>query len=214
MEDPYIQDRLRMVEEQLRRRDITDEKVLEVMKKVRRHEFVPPSYRSEAYADYPLPIGEGQTISQPYIVAYMTQALDVKPGMKVLEIGTGSGYQAAVLAELGARVYSMEIVASLCQGAQNTLQRLGYKNIHVRCGNGYAGWPEESPFDRIIITAAPPEIPPKLVEQLADGGILIAPVGTYFQELVRLYKKGQKLKKESLLPVRFVPMVDPQGSKR
>lgn len=199
--------RTRMVEQQLKRRDIRSPRVLDAMRRVPRHVFVPESVRSEAYADHPLPIGHDQTISQPYIVAFMTEALDVQPGHTVLEIGTGSGYQAAVLAELARDVYTIEIVAPLAETARKTLTDLGYRNVHTRTGNGYAGWPEASPFDRIIVTAAPPEVPPALVEQLEIDGLIAVPVGTTVQELrvMRRTKDGLTILKT--LPVRFVPMV-------
>ena len=198
--------RRRMVAEQLRARDIRDPRVLDAMTKVPRHLFVPEGERSAAYGDFPLSIGHGQTISQPYIVAFMTQALDVKPDHKVLEIGTGSGYQAAVLGELASVVYTIEIVEPLAAGADQILQRLGYKNVHVRAGNGYAGWPEEAPFDRIMVTAAPDEVPPALVEQLKVGGIMAIPVGSFDQELRILRRTETGLVTLQTLPVRFVPM--------
>ncbi|MCX7632165.1 MAG: protein-L-isoaspartate(D-aspartate) O-methyltransferase, partial [Turneriella sp.] len=206
-ESRYSEARRRMVGEQLESRDIHDPKVLAVMAKLPRHLFIPEQYRHLAYGDHPVSIGEEQTISQPYIVAYMSQELQVAAGHKVLEIGTGSGYQAAVLAELGAEVYTVEIRKALCERSQKLLQSLGYKKVHVRCADGYAGWPEKAPFDRVILTAAPPEIPQALLAQLAPGGIFLAPVGTYYQELVRIRKdKNGKLHRETLIPVRFVPM--------
>ena len=198
--------RRRMVSEQLRSRDIRDQRVLEAMTKVPRHLFIPEDERSSAYNDYPLSIGHGQTISQPYIVAFMTQALDVKPEHKVLEIGTGSGYQAAVLGELAGEVYTIEIVEPLAASAERTLQRLGYKNVHVRAGNGYAGWPEQAPFDRIMVTAAPDEVPPALVEQLKIGGVMAIPVGSLDQELRILRRTDTGMETLQTLPVRFVPM--------
>ena len=199
--------RARMVREQLRGRDITDPRVLEVMGRVPRHLFVPEDERAGAYDDHPLPIGHGQTISQPYIVAFMTQALKVEPDHKVLEIGTGSGYQAAVLGELARDVYTIEIVGPLGDQARKTLESLGHKNVHVRIGNGYLGWPEEAPFDRIMVTAAPQEIPPTLVEQLKVGGLMAVPVGSVFQELRILRKTETGLETLDTMPVRFVPMV-------
>ncbi len=196
-----------MVREQMAARGIRDPRVLKAMRSVPRHLFVPPSMVPYAYQDTPLPIGHGQTISQPYIVAFMTEALKLRPGDRVLEIGTGSGYQAAVLAHLCRRVYSIEIVEPLGRQAAERLRRLGYSNVRVRIGDGYAGWPEEAPFDAIIVTAAPPEIPQKLVEQLGVGGTLVVPVGTGVQSLIRLRKTPQGVKRENLLPVRFVPMV-------
>jgi protein-L-isoaspartate(D-aspartate) O-methyltransferase len=198
--------RRRMVAEQLRARDIRDGRVLDAMAKVQRHLFVPEGERAAAYNDYPLSIGHGQTISQPYIVAFMTQALDVKPEQKVLEIGTGSGYQAAVLGELAGQVYTIEIVEALAASADRTLQRLGYKNVHVRAGNGYAGWPEEAPFDRIMVTAAPDEVPPALVEQLKIGGMMAIPVGSLDQELRIMRRTESGMETLQTLPVRFVPM--------
>jgi protein-L-isoaspartate(D-aspartate) O-methyltransferase len=163
--------------------------------------------RSEAYADYPLPIGHGQTISQPFIVAFMTEAIRPQPGERILEIGAGSGYQAAILAQMGAEVYTIEIVEPLAEMARQTLERLGYKNAHVKHGDGFRGCPEHAPFDAIIVTCAPDKIPAPLVEQLRDGGRMIIPVGSGMnQELVLLRKKGDKIEKQSVLPVRFVPM--------
>lgn len=198
--------RRRMVADQLRGRDIHDPRVLDAMTRVQRHLFVPEGERLSAYNDYPLSIGHGQTISQPYIVAFMTQALDVKGEHKVLEIGTGSGYQAAILGELAGHVYTIEIVEPLAASADRTLQKLGYRNVHVRAGNGYAGWPEEAPFDRIMVTAAPDEVPPALIEQLKVGGVMAIPVGSLDQELRILRRTGTGLETLQTLPVRFVPM--------
>ena len=199
--------RAAMVQEQLRPRDITSARVLDDMGRVPRHLFVPEAQRSAAYADHPLPIGYEQTISQPYIVAFMTQALDVRPTDKILEIGTGSGYQAAVLGELAGQVYTIEIVAPLAESARGLLASLGYRNVHVRAGNGYLGWPEQAPFDRIMVTAAPDEVPPALVAQLKEGGIMAIPVaGGVFQELRILRKRAQGMETLQTLPVRFVPM--------
>jgi protein-L-isoaspartate(D-aspartate) O-methyltransferase len=195
-----------MVDEQLRARDIRSPRVLEAMRKVPRHVFVPESQRGNAYEDGPLPIGHGQTISQPYIVAFMTQALDVRATDRVLEIGTGSGYQAAVLGELAKEVYTIEIVTPLAERARETLTALGYRNVHVRAGNGYLGWPEQAPFDRVIVTAAPDEVPPALVDQLSAGGLMAIPVGTIDQELRILRKTAAGLETLQTLPVRFVPM--------
>jgi protein-L-isoaspartate(D-aspartate) O-methyltransferase len=203
----YDNERARMVREQLRGRDITDPRVLEVMGRVPRHLFVPEPARAAAYDDHPLPIGHGQTISQPYIVAFMTQALKVQPEHKVLEIGTGSGYQAAVLAELARDVYSIEIVEPLGEQARKTLESLGYRNVHVRIGDGYLGWPGQAPFDRIMVTAAPEEIPQALVDQLALGGLMAVPVGSVFQELRILRKTEKGLETLDTMPVRFVPMI-------
>jgi protein-L-isoaspartate(D-aspartate) O-methyltransferase len=206
--EPYSTPRHAMVERQLRGRDIDDPRVLEAMRRVPRHEFLPPHLRDEAYSDYPLPIGHDQTISQPYIVAFMTQALQPRPGDRVLEIGTGSGYQAAVLAELVAEVYTIEIVAPLGERARSDLARLGYGNVHVRIGDGYAGWPEHAPFDAIIVTCAPEDVPQPLVDQLRDGGRMIIPVGDQRrgQELYLLEKRGDEVVRRAILPVRFVPM--------
>jgi protein-L-isoaspartate(D-aspartate) O-methyltransferase len=199
-------ERRRMVEEQLEARDIRDARVIDAMLTVPRHLFVPDPQRAQAYADTPLPIGHGQTISQPYIVAFMTQALNVKPGDRVLEIGTGSGYQAAVLGSLAKTVYTMEIVAPLAERARQTLKRLGYRNIEVRTGNGYLGWPEHAPYDRIMVTAAPDEVPTALVQQLKIGGLMAIPVGTVTQELRILRRTATGTETLGTLPVRFVPM--------
>jgi len=203
----YKELRSRMVSVQIEDRGVHDPKVLAAMKKVPRHAFVPAQESQYAYDDNPLPIGYRQTISQPYIVAYMTEALELSGDERVLEIGTGSGYQAAVLAELAESVYTIEIVEPLCQRAQKTLDSLGYKNVFVRCSDGYAGWPEQAPFDAIIITAAPENVPQPLLEQLAIGGRLIAPIGKFLQELVLISKNpdGSTVEK-NLIPVRFVPM--------
>lgn len=199
-----------MVRQQLEApgRDITNRRVLEAMSAVPRHEFVPAELRAEAYADRPLPIGHGQTISQPFIVAFMTQALEPQPGDRVLEIGTGSGYQAAVLARLVRHVHTIEIVEPLARRAAADLLRLGLTNVTVRAGDGHRGWPEAAPFDVIIVTCAPEAIPPALVSQLRDGGRMILPVGTpeTGQDLVLLRKQGDRVERTSVLPVRFVPM--------
>ncbi len=201
--------RERMVRDQLAGpgRGITNARVLAVMGRVPRHEFVPEEFRSQAYHDGPLPIGHEQTISQPYIVAFMTEKLDPTLTDRVLEIGTGSGYQAAVLADLVKEVYTIEIVEPLAKRAEADLKRLSYTNVHVRAGDGYKGWPEAAPFDAIIVTCAPEKVPQPLVEQLKDGGRMIIPVGSAGnQELVLLRKQGDKLEKRGVLPVRFVPM--------
>ncbi|WP_345786485.1 protein-L-isoaspartate(D-aspartate) O-methyltransferase [Prosthecobacter sp.] len=202
--------RERMVREQLMTagRDIQNKRVLDAMRSVLRHEFVPEHLRSRAYEDGPLPIGHEQTISQPYIVAFMTEAIDPQPGERILEIGTGSGYQAAVLAAMGAQVFSIEIVKPLGEQAQETLKRLGYDKVKVRIGDGYAGWPEEAPFDAVIVTCAPESIPQPLIDQLKTGGRMIIPVGETGgkQELYLLKKQADGLRKTAVLPVRFVPM--------
>jgi protein-L-isoaspartate(D-aspartate) O-methyltransferase len=207
--DPYLIERQRMVEYDLRGRGITDPKVLEVMGRIERHLFVPESYREQAYADHPLPIGEGQTISQPYIVAYMTQALNLKPGEKVLEIGTGSGYQAAVLSYFTDHVYTIEIRKGLAEEAADRLKRLGYDKIKVKHADGYFGWEEYAPFDAIIITAAVNHIPPPLMRQLKEGGRLLLPLGStwYEQNLTRITKTKEGRQVEHLLGVVFVPMI-------
>jgi protein-L-isoaspartate(D-aspartate) O-methyltransferase len=203
----------RMVEEQLRQRGIRDPRVLAAMAKVPRHRFVPAGYRHEAYEDSPLPIGHGQTISQPYIVAFMTEALAIEPDDIVLEIGTGSGYQAAVLAELAAEVYTIELVPELAASAERTVAGLGYRNVHVRAGDGYRGWPDRAPFEKIIVTAAPEEVPPALVEQLAVGGTMVVPVGPKdgYQELRIVTRTPTGVSTERGFGVRFVPMVKPKG---
>jgi len=199
--------RLQMVESQIERRGVKDKSVLLAMRNVKRHLFVPESQQGLAYDDHPLSIGHGQTISQPFIVAYMSEAIELKKGEKVLEVGTGSGYQAAILAEMGADVYSIEIVKPLAESAKKRLKKLGYDQIHVKWGDGYQGWVEYAPFDAIIITAAPPEIPKKLIQQLKVGGRMIVPVGDFSQQLVLIIKKEDGIKITELIPVRFVPMV-------
>jgi len=201
------QAREQMVREQIEARDVRDKRVLAAMRKVPRHLFVPLSLLPYAHADEPLPIGHGQTISQPYIVAFMSEALEFKPQDRVLEIGTGSGYQAAVLAELVREVYSIEIVEPLGKEAAERLKRLGYANVNVRIGDGYRGWPEAAPFDAIMVTAAPDHVPPALVDQLREGGRLVVPVGRFFQDLIRIRRTRKGVQQETLLPVRFVPMV-------
>ena len=203
----FEQERQRMVEVDLRGRDITDPRVLAAMLKVPRHEFVPGQRQSLAYADFPLPIGNDQTISQPYIVALMTQSAQLKPGDRVLEIGTGSGYQAAVLAEMVEEVYSIEIIETLANDAGKDLQRLGYTNINVKHGDGYQGWSEFAPFDVILLTAATPTIPQPLIDQLKEGGRMILPLeGRFFQKLIRITKQKGELQREEITGVRFVPM--------
>jgi len=201
-----------MVEKQLRPRGIDDPRVLRVMAKVPREKFIAPRLQARAYEDGPLPIGFGQTISQPYIVAFMTQALRPKPTDRVLEIGTGSGYQAAILGELVGKVYTIEIVRPLAQRAATVLNALGYKNVLVKGGDGYKGWPEHAPFDSIIVTAAPDRIPQPLIEQLKEGGRMVIPVGkTFAQQLKVLEKRGGSIKETAVIPVKFVPLTrDPQ----
>ena len=206
--DPEASLRERMVREQIENRGIRNPEVLRVLRATPRHRFVPPGTRSAAYDDCALPIGYSATISQPYIVALMTELLTPGPRQRVLEIGTGSGYQAALLAQLTRQVYTMEIVPQLADSARRTLAALGYRNVTVRHGDGYRGWPEEAPFDRIIVTAAPPEIPRTLIDQLAPGGRLVAPVGEgWGQDLIVLEKKTDgSLRRTSVAPVIFVPM--------
>lgn len=208
--------RNRMVEEQLLAagRDIRDPRVLEAMRTVPRHEFVPEDVRMRAYDDGPLPIGYGQTISQPFIVAYMTWQIAPQPGLKILEIGTGSGYQAAILAHLGAQVYTIEIVPELAERARTDLDRLGYKNIMVKAGDGYRGWAEHAPFDRIIVTCAPTHVPQPLIEQLKEGGRMIIPVGEAYEELHVLEKRQGKVEEQAVMAVRFVPMTGEALEKR
>jgi protein-L-isoaspartate(D-aspartate) O-methyltransferase len=196
-----------MVSRQIRARGIVDEPVLAAMGKVPRERFVPTELRSRAYDDSPLPIGYGQTISQPYIVAYMTEALGVGRSHKILEIGTGSGYQAAVLGELASAVYTIEIVPDLARRATATLKELGYANVHVRAGDGFAGWPDQAPFDRILVTAAPEQIPPPLIEQLGPQGRLVIPVGEQgeTQWITVVEKTGQNVVQRRTIPVQFVP---------
>lgn len=206
-EQEFEKKRIALVEH-LRKQGIKDEAVLKAMLKVPRHLFVPESHRHLSYEDMALPIGEGQTISQPFVVAFMTQALELKPTDKVLEIGTGSGYQAAILAELAKEVYTIEIIPSLAKRAGEMLQKLGYKNVRIKVGNGYFGWKEHSPFDAIIVTCAPEDIPPPLIEQLKEGGRMVIPVGKrYVQQLYVLRKEGSKVIKRAVLDVLFVPML-------
>ena len=207
-EDPsLVRARRRMVVSDLRGRDITDRNVLEVMGRVARHQFVPENLQDAAYADSPLPIGHNQTISQPYIVGLMTQLAQPTPGSRVLDVGTGSGYQAAVLAELSGEVYSIEIVEPLADEARHRLAKLGYDNVTVRHGDGYRGWAEKAPFDVIIVAAAPDHVPEPLVEQLAPGGRMVIPVGDLFQELLVIEKDADgNVHRRANIPVRFVPM--------
>lgn len=208
-DDAYAQLRLDMVEFTIEARGVQDAEVLRVMRSVPRHEFVPPEYVGQAYEDHPLPIGYGQTISQPYIVAWMTELLELKPGEKVLEIGTGSGYQALVLAELGdVEVYSIEIIPELAEQAAVRLHRQGYDALHLKQGDGYYGWEEHAPFDAIIVTAAPDHLPQPLVEQLVDGGRIVIPIGPpgSYQSLWKFVKEGSGLKAYNLGDVAFVPL--------
>jgi protein-L-isoaspartate(D-aspartate) O-methyltransferase len=206
-DDKYLSERYNMVTVQITDRGIKNSRVIRAMRKVPRHLFVPESYRSDAYGDYPLPIGYGQTISQPYIVAFMTEAVKPSEGKKVLEIGTGSGYQAAVLAEIVDSVFTIEIIPELASSSADRFQKLGYKNIIGRSGDGYNGWPGHSPFDIIIVTAAATEVPKPLIDQLAENGRMIIPVGNQgsVQELILLTKNNNKIQKTNLAPVRFVP---------
>ncbi|HEX7045259.1 MAG TPA: protein-L-isoaspartate(D-aspartate) O-methyltransferase [Burkholderiales bacterium] len=198
--------RARMVDAQLRARGIRDARVLDAMRRVPRHLFIPEPQRAWAYDDRPVPIGRGQTISQPYVVAFMTEALDIAPHHRVLEVGTGSGYQAAILAELAQEVYTIEIIPALAHRARRTLSALGYRNVHVRVGNGYLGWPEQAPYDRIVVTAAPAKVPSALLEQLRIGGLMAIPVGSGIQELRVLRRTATGTETLYKLPVRFVPM--------
>lgn len=207
-QDDFTRQRHQMVKEHLASRGITDRQTLEAVRSVERHKMVPEEMVPYAYTDQPLPIGNGQTISQPFIVAYMTQAIKPRSGMKVLEIGTGSGYQAAVLAEIVDEVYTIETVEELAERAESTLTEMGYDNIHFRVGDGFYGWEEHAPYDAIIVTAAPEDIPPRLVEQLKEGGRMIIPVGptSETQELRLITKrKNGKIRTRNLMPVRFVP---------
>ena len=199
--------RARMVAEQIRARDVRDPRVLAAMARVPRELFIPEAQRHEAYGDHPVPIGFGQTISQPYIVGFMTEALRVEAPHRVLEVGTGCGYQTAVLAELARDVYSIEVIGELADRAHRTLDGLGYANVHIRTGDGHAGWPEHAPYDRILVAAAAASVPPALVEQLADTGVLVIPVGVWHQELRVLQRHGDRVDLLATLPVRFVPLV-------
>jgi protein-L-isoaspartate(D-aspartate) O-methyltransferase len=212
-DDLYQAARQRMVKEDIQGRGIDDQRVLQAMLKVERHVFVLDAYRPMAYADRPLPIGEGQTISQPYIVALMTYHLHLKPEDRVLEIGTGSGYQAAVLAELTKEVYSIEIIEQLARTAQERLQALGYKNVWVKCGDGFYGWPEHAPYDAIMVTCATATIPERLIEQLGEGGRMILPLGDkpFVQSLTLVTKQGGELQRQSIADVVFVPMTGEIG---
>ncbi len=210
----FREERLAMVENQLRARGIRDERVLAAMAKIPRHLFVPPGSQAEAYDDRPLPIGEGQTISQPYMVAVMTQSLDLKGGERVLEIGTGSGYQAAVLAELARSVFTMERLPGLLKKAEAVLKELGYENIRFQCGDGTQGWGERAPFDGIIVTAGAPEVPQILKEQLSDGGRMVIPVGPrYSQTLFKVTREGKHFHEEDITGCVFVPLLGKFGWK-
>jgi protein-L-isoaspartate(D-aspartate) O-methyltransferase len=214
-ESDWKMQRERMVSQQIEARGVKDPLVLESMREVPRHLFVPDNYRDAAYHDSPLPIGGGQTISQPYIVALMTELLEVGAGSKVLEIGTGSGYQAAVLAAMGVEVDSIEIRPLLCEQAASTLSDLGYSAVRVRCADGYGGWPDEAPFDGIIVTAAPERIPDPLLDQLAEGANMVIPVGDFYQELKVITRTPKGFEERSVIPVRFVPMtgeIERQGT--
>ncbi len=201
----FAQQRRNLVEE-LKAQGVTSPSVLDALLKVPRHEFVPPAQRHLAYQNRPLPIGHEQTISQPFIVGYMTQAAEVAPGEKVLEIGTGSGYQAAILAELAKEVYTIEIIPALAEGARTLLQRMGYRKVQVKTGNGYEGWAEHAPFDAILVTAAPDHVPHALIDQLALRGKMVIPVGTTFQQMVIVTKNETGVVERRTIPVRFVPM--------
>jgi protein-L-isoaspartate(D-aspartate) O-methyltransferase len=214
-ESMYQGRRQAMVKQQLEKRGIRDQSVLAAMNKVPRHRFVPAMIRGLAYGDGPLPIGQGQTISQPYIVALMTELIEPKKTMRVLEIGTGSGYQAAVLSECVAEVYTIEVVPELGRGATALLRELGYRNVHVKIGDGYAGWPDHAPFDAILLTAAPPRrIPQPLLDQLKVGGRLVAPVGGEEQDLVRIRRTEKGYDRQVIAPVRFVPMTGKAENER
>jgi protein-L-isoaspartate(D-aspartate) O-methyltransferase len=206
-EDREAAARARMVSDQIHGRGVSDPRVLEAMRRVPRHLFVPPEYRPEAYDDHPVAIGYGQTISQPYIVGFMLHALQLEPGHRVLEIGTGSGYQTALLAELVAAVYSLEVVAPLADRARETLTALNYHNVTIRVGDGHAGWPEHAPYDRIVGAAAPEAVPPALLEELTDGGIIALPIGVVNQDLIVYRRTGDRLETLATMPVRFVPMI-------
>ncbi len=212
--DDYYSERVKMINSQIKARDVKNQQVLKAMEKVPRHLFVPSNLQNQAYNDNPLQIGEGQTISQPYIVGFMTAALEPDSTYRVLEIGTGSGYQAAILGEICDSVFTIEIFESLGKSAAKILEKLGYQNIKVKIGDGYQGWPDKAPFDAIIVTCSPTQIPDPLTKQLKEGGKMIIPVGhSYQQELILLNKENGILKKKKVLPVRFVPMIDEQGVK-
>jgi len=208
----FTKKRKQMVNSQIKARGINNQKVLDAFLEVERHKFVLPEYKALAYEDHPLPIKEGQTISQPYIVAYMTEILDLSPDDKVLEIGTGSGYQAAILSQICDTVYTVEIFETLARDAINLFRELGYNNIKVKTGDGYLGWKEHAPYDAILVTCAPSDVPEPLKAQLAEGGKIIIPVGKgMFQNLVLLEKRKGKIRQHRVLPVRFVPMINSEG---
>lgn len=214
LKEAYRDERLLMVKNQIEARGITDERVLEAMREVPRHLFIPERLKERAYDDSPLPIGQDQTISQPYIVALMTQLLELDGDERVLEIGTGSGYQAAVLSKLADSVYTIEILCDLAESAEAVIKRLEYDNVSVRCGDGYHGVPEAAPFDRVIVTAAPDHIPDPLIEQLKVGGIMVLPVGDFYQELIVVEKTEKGLERRRSIPVRFVPMTGEAEDKK
>ncbi len=208
MKDAYERERRLMVENQIRARGVTDRKILEAMVKIPRHLFVPFFEQGSSYSDGPMPIGHGQTISQPYIVAYMTELLQLQGHEKVLELGTGCGYQTAVLAEIAKEIHTIEVIEELGKNARKLLtETFHYTNIFFKFANGREGWPEKAPYDRILLTAAASRFPPNLFDQLAEGGMVVAPVGDYFQRLVRYWKKGGEIQSESLIGVSFVPFV-------
>lgn len=207
MNKNFDQERERMVQTQIEARGIKDKKVLDAMRKVPRHLFVPENMRAYAYQDEPLPVGEGQTISQPYIVAYMTEALSLQGDERALEVGTGSGYQAAILAEIVKEVFTIELIESLSLRAQEVLKRSGYNNIYFKIGDGTLGWKEYAPYDVIMVTAAPDTVPQALKEQLKISGRMVIPVGSTFQELILVTREKKKFKEKRLLPVRFVPLI-------
>ncbi|WP_319479830.1 protein-L-isoaspartate(D-aspartate) O-methyltransferase [uncultured Draconibacterium sp.] len=212
--DAFFNERWKMVELQLKNRGINNELVLAAFRQVPRHEFVIPQYAKFAYADSPLPIDEGQTISQPYIVAYMTEVLNLNRSDRVLEVGTGSGYQAAILAQLCDSVFTIELFEELSKSAKKVFRKLEYNNIYCKVGDGYLGWPEKAPFDAILVSCSPSHVPEPLQEQLAEGGRMIIPVGAgNIQKLVLLQKRNGKIRKKDVLPVRFVPMLDEDGAK-
>ncbi len=214
-QNDFTLQRKQMVNEQIKSRGITDKRVIAAMEKVERHRFVPQELTHLAYGDHPLSIGYEQTISQPYVVAFMTEALKLKKTDRVLEIGTGSGYQAAILAEICDSVFTIEIIPPLAQKAHKILSELGYNNIQVKTGDGYLGWPEKAPFDAIIVTCSPTKVPPALEEQLKEGGSMIIPVGDQMtgQYLYLIKKQNGKLIKQNVLPVRFVPMINTNNEK-